>query len=191
MFDIGFSELLIIAVVALLVLGPERLPKAARFAGLWVRRARSHWHSVKSEFENELASEDLQRTLRETREALRSAEDELRGGATTLQAQLTEAQAELEETRAQIAREPGAAPAQDHPQGEGQQEQRDDEPEMRRSQVDHALLEPPPPQDEDDDGVLVEPGESGEHADAMAEPSPQTALPFPSGETEAPDDARR
>ena len=38
MFDIGFSELLVIAVVALLVLGPERLPKAARFAGLWVRR---------------------------------------------------------------------------------------------------------------------------------------------------------
>ena len=35
MFDIGFSELLVIAVVALVVLGPERLPKAARFAGLW------------------------------------------------------------------------------------------------------------------------------------------------------------
>lgn len=42
MFDIGFSELLVIAVVALVVLGPERLPKAARFAGLWVRRARTH-----------------------------------------------------------------------------------------------------------------------------------------------------
>ena len=42
MFDIGFSELLVIAVVALLVLGPERLPKAARFAGLWVRKARAH-----------------------------------------------------------------------------------------------------------------------------------------------------
>ena len=43
MFDVGFSELLIIAVVALLVLGPERLPKAARFVGLWVRRARAQW----------------------------------------------------------------------------------------------------------------------------------------------------
>ena len=48
MFDVGFSELLVIAVVALLVLGPERLPKAARFAGLWVRKARSHWNSVKA-----------------------------------------------------------------------------------------------------------------------------------------------
>ena len=43
MFDIGFSELFLTAIVALVVLGPERLPKAARFAGLWVRRARAQW----------------------------------------------------------------------------------------------------------------------------------------------------
>ena len=61
MFDVGFSELLIIAVVALLVLGPERLPKAARFAGLWVRRARAQWYSVKAELERELAQEDLKK----------------------------------------------------------------------------------------------------------------------------------
>lgn len=63
MFDVGFSELLIIAVVALLVLGPERLPKAARFAGLWVRRARAQWYSVKAELERELASEEFKRSL--------------------------------------------------------------------------------------------------------------------------------
>jgi sec-independent protein translocase protein TatB len=71
MFDVGFSELLVIAVVALLVLGPERLPKAARFAGLWMRRARAHWNSVKSEFEREIANEDLKRTLDETQASLR------------------------------------------------------------------------------------------------------------------------
>ena len=65
MFDIGFSEVLIIAVVALLVLGPERLPKAARFAGLWVRRARAQWYSVKAEFEREIAQEELMRQVRE------------------------------------------------------------------------------------------------------------------------------
>ncbi|MEO7251322.1 MAG: Sec-independent protein translocase protein TatB, partial [Arenimonas sp.] len=65
MFDVGFSELLIIAVVALLVLGPERLPKAARFAGLWVRRARAQWYSVKAEFEREIAQEELMRQVRE------------------------------------------------------------------------------------------------------------------------------
>lgn len=78
MFDIGFFELLVIAVVALLVLGPERLPKAARFAGLWVRRARAHWYAVKAELERDLAAEELQRNLRETQDALRRTEGELR-----------------------------------------------------------------------------------------------------------------
>lgn len=73
MFDIGFSELLLIAVVALLVLGPERLPKAARFAGLWVRKARSQWYSVKSEFEREMASDELRRSVGNPLGDLRSA----------------------------------------------------------------------------------------------------------------------
>ena len=78
MFDIGFSEIFVIAVVALLVLGPERLPKAARFAGLWVRRARAQWYSVKSELENELADEELRRSLRQTQADLREAQESLR-----------------------------------------------------------------------------------------------------------------
>ena len=82
MFDVGFSELLVIAVVALLVLGPEKLPKAARFAGLWVRRARAQWHSVKSEFERELADDELRRTLRETQAALTDARASLRDAGT-------------------------------------------------------------------------------------------------------------
>lgn len=78
MFDVGFSELLVIAVVALIVLGPERLPKAARFAGLWVRRARAQWHSVRAELERDIAAEDLQRSLRETGAAMREAQASLR-----------------------------------------------------------------------------------------------------------------
>lgn len=78
MFDIGFSELVVIALVALVVLGPERLPRAARFAGLWVRRARAHWYSVKSELEQELAADELRRSLRETKDALRDAGEALR-----------------------------------------------------------------------------------------------------------------
>ncbi|MBN8213639.1 MAG: twin-arginine translocase subunit TatB [Xanthomonadales bacterium] len=95
MFDIGFSELFLIAIVALVVLGPERLPKAARFAGLWVRRARAQWYSVKSELENELASEELKRTLRDTRQAvadidadIRTAQAEARREFDTMQAQI-------------------------------------------------------------------------------------------------------
>src|SRR3982751_6388867 len=78
MFDVGFSELLMIAVVAVIVLGPERLPKAARFAGLWVRRARAQWNSVKSEFEREMADDELRRTLRETQQSLREAQASIR-----------------------------------------------------------------------------------------------------------------
>lgn len=95
MFDIGFSELFLIAVVALVVLGPERLPKAARFAGLWVRRARAQWYSVKSELERELASEELQRTVRDTRQTvadidadMRAAQAEARREFDTMQAQI-------------------------------------------------------------------------------------------------------
>lgn len=78
MFDIGFGEILVIAIVALVVLGPERLPKAARFAGLWVRRARAQWNSVKDELERELAADELKRSLQDTQDALRQAEAQLR-----------------------------------------------------------------------------------------------------------------
>ena len=83
MFDIGFSELVVIALVALVVLGPERLPKAARLAGLWVRRARAHWYAVKSELEQELAADELKRSLRETRDALRDTGESLRDAQPT------------------------------------------------------------------------------------------------------------
>jgi sec-independent protein translocase protein TatB len=77
MFDFSFGEMLVVALVALVVLGPERLPKAARFTGLWVRKARAHWYSVKSELESELASEELKRSLHDGRQAMQDAERSL------------------------------------------------------------------------------------------------------------------
>lgn len=70
MFDVGLAELAVIALVALLVLGPERLPRAARMAGLYVRKARATWHTIRSDIERELAAEDLKRALKDTREEL-------------------------------------------------------------------------------------------------------------------------
>ncbi len=64
MFDIGLSEILIVAIVALVVLGPERLPKAARLAGFWVRKARAQWYTVKAELESEMADEELKSSLK-------------------------------------------------------------------------------------------------------------------------------
>jgi sec-independent protein translocase protein TatB len=66
MFDIGFGEVGLIAIVALLVLGPERLPGAARTAGALLRRARQSWQSVQQEIERELAAEELKRNLQRT-----------------------------------------------------------------------------------------------------------------------------
>ncbi len=63
MFDIGFWELSVIAVVALLVVGPERLPKLARTAGLWVGRARRFVAGVKADIDREIAAEELKKTL--------------------------------------------------------------------------------------------------------------------------------
>jgi sec-independent protein translocase protein TatB len=63
MFDIGFWELTVIGVVALLVIGPERLPRVARTAGMWVGRARRFVTSVKSDIDRELAAEELKKTL--------------------------------------------------------------------------------------------------------------------------------
>ncbi len=69
MFDVGFSEIALVAVVALLVLGPERLPRVARTAGALVRRARASWLNVRGEIERELAAEDLRKSIDEVRRA--------------------------------------------------------------------------------------------------------------------------
>nr|WP_236632851.1 Sec-independent protein translocase protein TatB [Xylella taiwanensis] len=68
---------MLIAVVALVVLGPERLPKAARFAGLWMRRARAQWESVKQELERELEAEELKRSLQNAQQTLHEAPAQL------------------------------------------------------------------------------------------------------------------
>ncbi|PJK03819.1 twin-arginine translocase subunit TatB [Lysobacteraceae bacterium NML71-0210] len=78
MFEVSFPELIILAVIVLLVLGPERLSRAARFAGLWVRRARAHWHKLRSEFEEELHLEEMRRNMEATRKALAQMEAEAR-----------------------------------------------------------------------------------------------------------------
>jgi sec-independent protein translocase protein TatB len=63
MFDMGFWELLVIGVVALVVIGPERLPKVARIAGLWLGRARRTLSSVQDEIRRELKADELKEIL--------------------------------------------------------------------------------------------------------------------------------
>ncbi len=87
MFDIGFWELAVIGLVALVVIGPERLPAVARTAGLWIGRLRRAAGSFREDLERELRSEDLKRSLVEERDALlapiREVTDELRATVDT------------------------------------------------------------------------------------------------------------
>ena len=95
MFGISSGELFFIAIIALIVLGPERLPKATRFAGMWVRRARNQWHSVKDELERELAAEELKRNLQDAEAAFRDTEQQLQDGG-------AQARREFEQMRASV-----------------------------------------------------------------------------------------
>lgn len=63
MFDIGYSELLLTAIVALLVLGPERLPGAMRTTGLWVGRIRRSFDRIKQELEAEVGMDELRQQI--------------------------------------------------------------------------------------------------------------------------------
>ncbi len=97
MFDVGFWELLLIGVVALLVVGPERLPGLARTAGVWVGKARRLVNSVKADIDREMRTEELKKILdkqnefrdvydivEETRQDLKASEKEVQNAAAGL-----------------------------------------------------------------------------------------------------------
>ncbi len=65
MFEIGFSELVMVALVSLLVIGPERLPKAARLAGYWLGKTRAMIGSVKAEIQLELRAEEMRQLFKD------------------------------------------------------------------------------------------------------------------------------
>ena len=77
MFDIGFWEISLILVLALIVLGPERLPQAARTVGQWVGKARRYIEGVKSEVEREFDTGELKRMLHNQEVQIRELQSKL------------------------------------------------------------------------------------------------------------------
>ena len=71
MFDIGFAELIIIGVVGLLVIGPERLPGTIRTASLWLNRIKRGFNDIKQEVQQELHNDSVMQELRKTGEQLK------------------------------------------------------------------------------------------------------------------------
>lgn len=74
MFDIGFSELIVIAIVALVVIGPERLPKVARTAGLLLGRLQRYVSDVKADISREIQLDELKKLQSEMHESVREFE---------------------------------------------------------------------------------------------------------------------
>ncbi|HJP98553.1 MAG TPA: Sec-independent protein translocase protein TatB [Rhodanobacteraceae bacterium] len=101
MIELSFSKLLLLAVIALVVLGPEKLPKAARMAGAMLRRLRLGWESVRSEVERELEIEEIRRNAREAAERA----DAFRK---TADAEVHSAHASVNRTIMEVAKAPAA-----------------------------------------------------------------------------------
>lgn len=96
MFDVGFSELVLIAVVALIVLGPERLPKVARTVGALVGRMQRYLANVKSEVEREMQFEDLKKLQQEIQAQSKSVENSILA-PTSQKAPIAQSELQLED----------------------------------------------------------------------------------------------
>ena len=78
MFDIGFSELMVIGIVALIVIGPERLPKVARTLGHLLGRAQRYVNDVKSDINREIQLDELKKLQTQVTDSARALEDSVR-----------------------------------------------------------------------------------------------------------------
>ena len=133
MFDIGFSEIVVIAVVALIVIGPERLPKAARTLGHLFGRLQRYVNDVKADINREIELDELRKLQKEVQTAatelktsVESAAQGVESGVRDVERELNTAGSDPEMTRlaepAPLPNEPGgeladAAPAEPPRQG--------------------------------------------------------------------------
>lgn len=98
MFDIGFSEMVVIAVVALVVLGPERLPKVARTAGHLLGRLQRYVNDVKADINREMQLDELKKLQAQVEESARSVERSITTEMQSAEASLTQVVESVAET---------------------------------------------------------------------------------------------
>jgi sec-independent protein translocase protein TatB len=103
--EISLGKLVLLALVALIVLGPEKLPQAARTAGALVRRLRSGWDSVRAEVERELEIEELKRTAREAAARAEAAQNEANNVIRQTREQVAATSAEAKANLAEVQKE--------------------------------------------------------------------------------------
>lgn len=106
MFDIGFSELMVIALVALIVIGPERLPKVARTAGHLLGRLQRYVNDVKADINREMQLEELRKLQQQVEQSTRDVETSIHKEVSSVEDSMNKAAAEL------AAPEPASAGAE-------------------------------------------------------------------------------
>jgi sec-independent protein translocase protein TatB len=125
MFDIGFSELLVIGVVALIVIGPERLPRVARTLGHLAGRLQRYVSDVKSDISREMELEDLRKMRDSMQQAATSFESSVKGELNKTESELNQsvqalvqdkpAEAKAEEAKAEEVKAEETRPAEAQP----------------------------------------------------------------------------
>ena len=115
MFDIGFSELIVIAIVALVVIGPERLPRVARTAGHLLGRMQRYVNDVKADIDREMQIDELKKLQAQMQESARSFErsmtQEIQSIEQSVQQTVDAAQAEVKAIAAEAKDAPSDAAA--------------------------------------------------------------------------------
>lgn len=118
MFDIGFSELLVIGVVALVVIGPERLPKVARTLGHLMGRAQRYVNDVKSEINREMEIEELKKLQTQMQDAAREIETSVQTTIHSAESSVQDSVKKLEDDIAEMEKELKTAESSNEPSSE-------------------------------------------------------------------------
>ena len=103
MFDIGFSELILIGIVTLVVVGPERMPRVARTAGLLLGRMQRYVNGVKADISREIQLDELKRLQSEMQESARNFEQSMNQEIKAIEANVQESVDSVESSIQQIA----------------------------------------------------------------------------------------
>ena len=108
MFDIAFSEIVVIAVVALIVIGPERLPKAARTLGLLFGRLQRYVNDVKADINREMELDELRRMRQEVQSAATELQQSVASVASEVQSGVRSVEQQLNDTAREATADPAA-----------------------------------------------------------------------------------
>ena len=114
MFDIGFSEMVVCAIVALVVIGPERLPRVARTLGVLFGRLQRYVAQVKSDINREIEAAELGKVKTEFESAARSFQSDMESKATEVEREMRNASLEIERS-VSGTEDAAAAPAAETP----------------------------------------------------------------------------